>query len=150
MLKVYCKDKNCYPEKAHYTDAGADLKAVKDYELSPNTVTKIHTGIYVEIPHGYAGFIYPRSGLSTRNGLVLANTVGVIDSDYRGEIICAMKWIPGYKLSNPYTKFKINKYDRIAQLVVTPIVQKVFIKVDNLEDLSDTKRGDGGFGHTGT
>lgn len=145
MLKIYCEDKHCFPERAHPTDAGLDLRASREYELMPNKVTLIDTGIRLEIPYGMAGFIYPRSGLASKKNIVLANTVGIIDSDYRGKIYCAIKWggAPG---DNPYARYRVQKYDRIAQLVI----QKVWIgKPEFINELSDTERGEGGFGHTG-
>jgi dUTP pyrophosphatase len=150
MFQVYCKDHECYPERVHVTDAGLDLKTSKVYNFTANVNTKVYTGIHVEIEPGYAGFIYPRSGLSTKKGLILANTVGVIDSDYRGEIICVMRWEPPYKITNAHARLSLPQYSRIAQLVIAPIWGGDFRKVDNLEDLSSTERGDGGFGHTGT
>jgi dUTP pyrophosphatase len=148
-LRVYCKKDQAYPERAHPTDAGLDLKADKDYALIPGVPVKVHTGIHIEIPEGYAGFIYPRSGLATKEGIVLANIVGVIDSDYRGEIICAMIWNLNSTI-NPYVRKKIKKGQRIAQLVVSPVWTGELERVESLEDLSNTMRGEGGFGHTGS
>jgi dUTP pyrophosphatase len=143
MFRVYCKDIECYPKRAHVTDAGLDLKAAESYHVYGWEVTKIRTGIHIEIPQGFAGFIFPRSGLASKHGVILANSVGVIDSDYRGEIICAMR------LRDPDSKYIIQKYERIAQLVIMPVWQGVLENVDELYKLSDTQRGDGGFGHTG-
>ena len=94
----------------------------------------------MEIPIGYAGLIYARSGLASKRGLAPANKVGVIDSDYRGEIMVA--------LHNHSTESQtIEPNERIAQLVITPYIQAAFNEVD---ELSDTVRGEGGFGSTGT
>lgn len=146
MLKIYCKDRKCRPIRAHSTDAGLDLKADKTYQLSMGIVTKIHTGIHVEIPEGYVGLIFPRSGLATKFGISLANSVGVIDSDYRGEIICAIKYIPQKGFMSTCS---IKQYERIAQLVIVPCKTDNISYVNSLEDLSNTDRGEGGFGHTG-
>ena len=121
--------------------AGADLYACmeQDVLIKPNETVFIKTGIAMEIPVGYAGFIYARSGLSTKKGLAPANKVGVIDADYRGEIMVAL-----HNHSNE--EKTVGKNERIAQIVITP-----FLKVDfnEVENLSDTVRGTGGFGSTG-
>lgn len=143
MFRVYCKDLECYPKRANPTDAGLDLRAAEDYVVTQDSVTKVHTGIHIEIPQGWAGFIYPRSGLATNHGLYLANSTGVIDCDYRGEIICAMR------LHSSMEAYKIKKYERIAQLVIMPVWVGILENVDELYKLSDTERGEGGFGHTG-
>lgn len=140
-LKIYYKDKKCKPVRAHPTDAGLDLKAAEDYTI-PTTTMLVKTGVHVEIPEGYVGLIALRSGLSKEN-FYLANGVGIIDSDYRGEIMCAIRYN-----SLAYANKKIEKYQRIAQLIVVPcLIADEF--VENLEDLSETERGEGGFGHTG-
>lgn len=137
MLKVICEDEGLMPVRAHRTDAGLDLKAAEGYTLYPGEVTKVHTGIRVEIPKGYAGFIYPRSGLAIDHGVTLVNTVGVIDSDYRGEIICAL---------TAREQYFIYKYERIAQMVIQPVSLTIPQKYESLQK---TVRGEGGFGHTG-
>lgn len=122
--------------------AGCDLYALTSEKISfmPGETKLIKTGIAMEIPTGYAGLIYARSGLASKRGLAPANKVGVIDSDYRGEIMVA--------LHNHTNEVKeIDAYERIAQLVITPYVKAVFNEVD---DLDDTKRGEKGFGSTGT
>ena len=122
--------------------AGADLYACIDENvtIAPGETFLVKTGLSMEIPVGFAGLIYARSGLSTKKGLAPANKVGVIDSDYRGEIM-----VPLYNQSNiPQT---ISPGERIAQMVITPFIQGVFSEVD---DLSSTARGEGGFGSTGT
>ena len=121
--------------------AGADLYACVDKRTAiwPGDTVAIPTGVAVEIPDGYAGLIYARSGLSCKKGLAPANKVGVIDSDYRGEMV-VMLYNQGKE-----TQF-IENGDRIAQFVITPVVQGMFNVVD---ELSDTNRGSGGFGSTG-
>jgi len=122
--------------------AGADLYALTDepITINPFETAFIKTGLSIEIPVNYAGLIYARSGLSCKNGLAPANKVGVIDSDYRGEIMVAL-----YNHSN--TSHSINNGDRIAQLVITPYITAVFNEVSELEN---TIRGEGGFGSTGS
>jgi dUTP pyrophosphatase len=140
-LKIYCKDENCKPVRAHPTDAGIDLRAA-ERQLISTTNTLVKTGVHVEIPEGYVGLVAIRSGLS-KEGFSLTNGVGIIDSDYRGEIMCSMRYNTLYKAYKD-----IEQYQRIAQLIVVPcLIADEF--VENLEDLSDTDRGEGGFGHTG-
>lgn len=121
--------------------AGADLYACMENKvvLQPGETKIIHTGIAMEVPMGYAGLIYARSGLATKKGLAPANKVGVVDSDYRGEVMVA--------LHNHSTKAEeIEPGERIAQIVITPYLKGLYQEVENLEE---TKRGEGGFGSTG-
>lgn len=122
--------------------AGADLYAVADgdVEILPNETKLIKTGLALEIPQGYAGLIYARSGLASKRGLAPANKVGVVDADYRGEVMVAL-----HNHSN--LPQKISAGERIAQLVVAPFLKAEFTAVD---ELSDTVRGEGGFGSTGS
>lgn len=124
--------------------AGADLYAVvhneeNKVEILPGETAFIDTGIVMEIPNGYVGLVYARSGLSCKQGLAPANKVGVIDSDYRGNIMVAL-----YNQSNE-TRI-VSEGDRIAQIIIQPVEQFGF-KVK--ENLSDTIRGNGGFGSSG-
>lgn len=121
--------------------AGYDLYACIDESvvIAPHTTRKIGTGISVEIPEGYFGAVFARSGLAAKNGLRPANCVGVCDSDYRGEYIVALH----NDSEIPYT---VKPGDRIAQLVVLPYLTCDF---EEVEELSDTARGAGGFGSTG-
>lgn len=124
--------------------AGADLYAVihnekNKVEILSGETAFIDTGIVMEIPNGYVGLVYARSGLSCKQGLAPANKVGVIDSDYRGNIMVAL-----YNQSNE-TRI-VSEGDRIAQIVIQPVEQFGF-KVK--ENLSDTIRGNGGFGSSG-
>ena len=122
--------------------AGADLYALTEEELvfPPGETKLVRTGLAMEIPEGYAGLIYARSGLASKRGLAPANKVGVVDADYRGEIMVAL-----HNHSN--TEQKIAPQERIAQLVITPFLKAEF---EERESLSDTVRGSGGFGSTGT
>lgn len=124
--------------------AGADLYAVihneeNKVEILPGETAFIDTGIVMEIPNGHVGLVYARSGLSCKQGLAPANKVGVIDSDYRGNIMVAL-----YNQSNE-TRI-VSEGDRIAQIIIQPVEQFGF-KVK--ENLSDTIRGNGGFGSSG-
>jgi dUTP pyrophosphatase len=141
MLLIAAIDEECYPDRAHFTDAGLDLKAAKEVLIEAGQTEKVSTGIRVEIPPGHVGFIFPRSGLSSNKGLVLANTVGVIDADYRGEVICLMKNTGSFQ-------YTIRQYERIAQLVIVPCMIGDYFPI-TMDELSDTDRGEGGFGHTG-
>ena len=121
--------------------AGADLYACLEapVEIAPGETAFIPTGLAMELPRGYAGLIYARSGLACKSGLAPANKVGVIDSDYRGEFIVA--------LHNHGTQARTVEHgERIAQLVVTPVLIPVY---EEAEALSDSERGRGGFGSTG-
>lgn len=122
--------------------AGADLYACMngDITITPGATEFIHTGIAMEIPDGLVGLIYARSGMACKKGLAPANKVGVIDSDYRGEIMVAL-----HNHSN--TPVTISSGERIAQFVLTPYITADFCEVT---ELNDTVRGEGGFGSTGT
>lgn len=124
--------------------AGCDIYAnlTEDYgsvTIGPGATHFIKTGIAMEVPKQYAGLIYARSGLASKRGLRPANCVGVIDSDYRGEIMVALH-------NDSDVPQTINHGERIAQMVITPYIRPEFVETD---DLTDTERGEGGFGHTG-
>jgi len=121
--------------------AGADLYACleDDVVIAPGTTAFIPTGLSMELPEGTAGLIYARSGMACKRDLAPANKVGVIDSDYRGEFIVALH----NHGSQPQT---VSHGERIAQLVITPVLTPGFTEV---QELSDTARGTGGFGSTG-
>ncbi len=122
--------------------AGADLYALCEEELvfEPGETKLVHTGLAMEIPEGYAGLIYARSGLASKRGLAPANKVGVVDADYRGEVMVALH-------NHSTQEQRIQKGERIAQLVVAPFLKAEYVCVD---ELSATVRGEGGFGSTGT
>ncbi|MDE7087757.1 MAG: dUTP diphosphatase [Clostridia bacterium] len=122
--------------------AGADLYACTDGEITiaPHATAMIPTGLALELPVGYAGFIYARSGLASKRNLAPANKVGVVDCDYRGEVKVALH-------NHGETAQTIAAGERIAQLVVAPYITAEFTEAD---ELSDTVRGAGGFGSTGT
>ncbi|MEA5004388.1 MAG: dUTP diphosphatase [Christensenella sp.] len=134
-------EKAVIPTYGSEFSAGADLYACLDEEvvIAPGETQMIHTGIAMEIPLGYAGLIYARSGLASKRGLAPANKVGVVDSDYRGEFMVA--------LHNHSDKPQaVAPGERIAQMVVTPVMQLSFCEV---QELDETVRGAGGFGSTG-
>ena len=121
--------------------AGADLCCLPDGDVTvePGQTHVFHTGLSVEIPRGYAGLVYPRSGIACKRDLAPANKVGVIDADYRGEIMIALH-------NHGTVPQTVAGGERIAQLVVTPFLTVEFEEADRL---SDTARGSGGFGSTG-
>ena len=121
--------------------AGADLYALTDgpVTIAPGQTVLIHTGLALAIPQGYVGLVYARSGLATRQGLAPANKVGVIDADYRGELMVSL-----YNHSGETRTVECG--DRIAQLVIAPYLTARF---QEAEELDDTERGKGGFGSTG-
>lgn len=121
--------------------AGADLYAALDeaVTIAPGETKLIPTGFAFEIPVGYAGFVYARSGLATKRGLAPANKVGVIDSDYRGEVMTALH-------NHGSEAQTVEPGERIAQMVIAPYITANFILSDELDD---TERGEGGFGSTG-
>ena len=121
--------------------AGADLYALCDEEIifAPHETKLVHTGLAMEIPVGYAGLIYARSGLASKRSLAPANKVGVVDADYRGEIMVALH-------NHSDIEQKIAPKERIAQLVIAPFLKAEFCVQD---ELTDTVRGEGGFGSTG-
>lgn len=144
MPKISVKklhEKATLPTYGSEFSAGADLYAVADEEIviAPGATAFVHTGLAMEIPEGYAGLIYARSGLACKRGLAPANKVGVIDADYRGEILVAL-----HNHSNEAQT--VSDGERIAQLIVTPFLKAEF---EETAQLSDTVRGEGGFGSTG-
>ena len=121
--------------------AGADLYALLDSEtvIEPQQTLLVHTGLSMEIPEGYAGLIYARSGLASKRGLAPANKVGVVDADYRGEIMVALH-------NHGKESRTIGHGERIAQMIITPVLTPAYTLVESLDD---TDRGTGGFGSTG-
>lgn len=130
------------PTRGSEYAAGYDLYAAtaKDIGIAPHKTVKVGTGISVELPNGTFGAIFARSGLATNKGLRPANCVGVCDSDYRGEYIVAIH-------NDTDEMMTIAAGERIAQLIVMPFVA---IEFNTVEELTETQRGDGGFGSTGT
>lgn len=127
------------PKRGTDGSAGYDLFSCDATIILPGKSCMITTGIAMEIPNGYVGLVFARSGLATKQGLRPANCVGVIDSDYRGEIkVCLY--------NDSFDVREVNFGDRIAQIVIVPYI---YPNLEVVENLSDTERGDGGFGSTG-
>lgn len=129
------------PEYKTKGAAGADLCALLDAPLTipAGKFAMVPTGLFFEIPEGYEVQVRPRSGLAAKNGITVLNTPGTIDSDYRGEIKVIL-------INLGSSDFTINSGDRIAQMIIAPVIQASFSIVENL---SNTERGSGGFGSTG-
>lgn len=128
------------PSYAYDGDAGLDLRSNEDVTLDPFERRLVATGLAIAIPDGYAGFVQPRSGLALREGLSMANTPGLIDAHYRGELkVCAINL-------DPHNPIHIERGERIAQLVI----QKVpVVELEEVDELDETDRGCGGFGSSG-
>lgn len=134
------KENAVVPTRGSKYAAGADLySAENDLYIEDRQTVMIGTGIAMEIPEGYVGLVYARSGLACKEGLAPANKVGVIDSDYRGEIKVAL-----YNQSGQ--KKLVKNGERIAQIVIAPFLAPEFTEVSELDE---TDRGEGGFGSTG-
>lgn len=128
------------PSYAYAGDAGLDLRANEGVDLAPLERKLIPTGLAIAIPDGYAGFVQPRSGLALREGLSMANTPGLIDAHYRGELkVCAVNL-------DPEKTIHIERGERIAQLVIQKVPVVTLVEVDELDE---TDRGAGGFGSSG-
>ena len=141
-VKVVNKSNNALPAYETKNSAGMDLRAYLPegpVTLKPLQRAMIPTGLYIEIPEGYEGQVRPRSGLAIKYGITVLNTPGTIDADYRGEL----KQILINLSDQP---FVINNGDRIAQIIFARCEQAEMVEVD---ELSETERGAGGFGHTG-
>lgn len=144
-VRVYrqpaCED---IPLPAYATEhaAGMDIRAAvtEPVVLQPGQRAMIPTGLHVELPPGIEAQIRPRSGLAARNGITMLNSPGTIDADYRGEIRVIV-------INHGNQPFTVQRGDRVAQMIVAPVIQ---VRWQDAESLNDTKRGHGGFGHTGT
>lgn len=128
------------PAYAYEGDAGLDLRSNEDVVLAPFERRLIGTGLAIAIPDGYAGFVQPRSGLALKKGLSMANTPGLVDAHYRGELkVCAINL-------DAREPIVISKGERIAQLVIQRVPQ---VHLREVEQLDETDRGEGGFGSSG-
>jgi len=128
-----------FPRKAHPDDAASDLRSRIDLDLTPGRSTLVPTGIFMELPVGYEAQVRPRSGLALKHDLMLTNSPGTIDAGYRGEV--------GVILYNAGKEtFHISRGDRIAQMVIARLAETELVPADSL---SDSDRGEGGFGSTG-
>ena len=127
------------PEYQHISDSGLDLVSIEDLEINPGDSRLIHTGISVELPQGTEAQIRPRSGLALKHQITVLNTPGTIDEGYRGEIGVIL-------INHGKNIFNVTKGMKIAQMVITPVIR---VKVEEVDELSQTSRGNGGFGSTG-
>ena len=128
------------PAYAHPGDAGADLRSTESFVLGPGERRLVPTGVALAVPDGYAAFVHPRSGLAARHGVSIVNAPGTIDAGYRGEIrVCLVNTDRQHEVA-------IARGDRIAQLVVQPVIRATFLPVPQLPD---SARGTGGYGSTG-
>lgn len=127
------------PTYATEGSAGADIKSMENFELAPGERKLVSTGLFMEIPEGYEIQIRPRSGLAYKEGITVLNSPGTIDSDYRNEVKILL-----INLDDEY--HYISKGERIAQMILSPVIQASF---ELVEELSKTERGKGGFGSTG-
>ncbi len=128
------------PVYAHPGDAGADLVSTVDVRLEPGQRALVPTGVRIALPSGCAGFVVPRSGLAAKHGITIVNAPGTIDAGYRGEIKVALL------NTDRDTPYQVSAGDRIAQLIVAPVLRARFQPVS---DLDESVRGDGGFGSSG-
>ncbi len=138
ILKL--KDEAILPTRAHGGDAGLDLYACEAAHVGPGERWSVGTGVGVEIPEGHAGLVLPRSGLARDHGIALVNAPGLIDSGYRGELRVLLL------NTDPAETFRVEPGDRIAQLVITPIATSEPVEAPAL---SESMRGEGGFGSSG-
>lgn len=127
------------PTRSHDDDAGLDLRAADDHSIPVGRNATVNTGITIAVPHGHVGMVCPRSGLAARHGITVANSPGIVDSGYRGEVQVILR-------NNGPEPFTVNRGDRIAQLVVLPVN---LARVSVVDQLNDTCRGESGIGSTG-
>jgi len=128
------------PSRTHPGDAGLDLYAAETVRIEPGDRASVRTGVAIEVPQGHAGLVLPRSGLAARHGIALVNAPGLIDSGYRGEVCVLLLNTDGAEA------FEVEPGDRIAQLVISPVADAEPVDV---EELSASDRGGGGFGSSG-
>jgi dUTP pyrophosphatase len=142
-VKIYLEEGVSLPEYNFRTDAGADIRSNEPtFGLYPSKTKLVGTGIYLQIPEGYECQVRPRSGLAMKHGITVLNSPGTIDSSYRGEVKVLL-------INHGNERLVIEKGMRIAQLVFAKHARALFDPVEKAEDLEETTRGDGGFGHTG-
>lgn len=138
-IEMIVEDESLRPEFARVGDAGADLRASHDVTLLAGQTALVKTGVKLGMPDGVVALVCSRSGLAVKNGVFVLNAPGVVDSGYRGEV--------GVILHNSgFNRFEVKRGDRIAQLMFQKVESPTFVIVD---ELSETERGEGGFGSTG-
>lgn len=139
-VKIKCVETTMWPEYETPQSAGADVRSRIDTIVPAHGRKLVPTGMFIALPTGYEAQVRPRSGLALKKGITVLNTPGTIDADYRGEV--------GVILFNTSDEdFEVKAGDRIAQIVLNKVEQINWIEVD---ELNETERGDGGFGHTGS
>lgn len=138
-IKILSRDAQI-PHMAYNGDAGVDLRSVERIVLEPQERAMVATGLAIALPEGYAGFVLPRSGLAAKHGISIVNAPGLIDSNYRGELKVILL------NTDPNDSFAIEIGDRIAQLIVMPIPT---INFEQVEELTESQRGESGFGSSG-
>lgn len=131
-----------FPQPETLKSSGADLKAVENIEIPAGQWRSIRSGFAMELPPGHEAQIRPRSGLALQHGVTVLNSPGTIDCDYRGEIKVLL-------INHGPKTFYVSKGDRIAQMVISPVVDRLNFSAREVEALSETARGSGGFGSTG-
>jgi dUTP pyrophosphatase len=137
---VKLNEKATLPTRAHDNDAGLDLYAAESARLAPGARVSVGTGLAVQIPVGAGGLVLPRSGMALRHGVTLVNSPGLIDPGYRGEVRVILL------NTDPTLEFQISTGDRIAQLLLVPVVHANPLRADALDE---STRGQGGFGSSG-
>lgn len=145
-VKIYLAPGAQLPKLATAGSAGYDVCALENTSVFEGRTTLVKTGIFLELPVGIVCQIYPRSGLATKHGIIMPNSVGILDSDYRGELMIAMSKLPHF---DGFCKYDINRGERIAQIVFSRYERPWLTQVKEYEELSKTDRGTGGFGSTG-
>ena len=144
VVKFYRETTNSLPRYSNHGDAGMDIRSNEDTSIAGFAWGVVSTGLYVVIPYGYEGQVRSRSGLAAKKGIVVLNSPGTIDSGYRGEIKVILK-------NNSRWAFEIKKGDRIAQLVIKPVIEAQWVSINEDEHAaeSDTEDRGGGLGSTG-
>jgi dUTP pyrophosphatase len=137
-MQVKLQSSGQIPRYATLGSAGCDLLSTIEIVIQPRSVGLINTGLHIEIPNGYCGMVCSRSGLALNSMISVLNAPGIIDSDYRGEIKVIL-------INHNNKSFTVNPGDRIAQLLIVPVIHANFTQ----GDLTETQRNQGGFGHTG-
>lgn len=142
-IEIKLDNEDCMPTRAHQWDAGMDLRSTNNHNIPPGRMCLVDTGVSIKIPIGYVGLVFSRSSMG-KSQVSLANAVGVIDESYRGNIKIMVQ------NNNPDSYYNITKSDRIAQLVIVPMVVPDLLVYSGSDDQwKDSTRGEGGFGSTG-
>ncbi len=147
QLQMHKGCEDLVPNYSTEGSAGLDLKCAEDFEIQDDEKVMVSCGFNIAIPEGYVGLVVPRSGLANKFSITVLNSPGIIDSDYRGELkVMLISHIPEDPVDTYSGPTRFERGDRIAQLVVIPVIQANLEVVDKLDE---TKRGSGGFGSTG-